>query len=152
MQQVHHYFAYGSNMNENRARERKLHFTSVSCAQLDGFVLKFNKRSRKTPISGRANVMQQTGSVVYGVLYHLCTPTNIVTMDPYEHAPVDYRRIIVEISAPEFSGPSWLYVANPSVVDNSLLPSRSYLKHLLAGRSFLPKSYLEELARVACLD
>lgn len=152
MQELHYYFAYGSNMNVIRARERKLRFNGVASARLDGFELKFNKRSRLHPVSGRANIVRRSGSVVHGVIYELCSPADIVVIDPYEHVPIDYRRIVVEAITKEVPVSCWTYVANPSVVDNSLRPTRTYLGHLLAGRKFLPGNYLKNLARVDCLD
>ena len=152
MHEVHYYFAYGSNMNVNRARERKLRFINVSSAWLHGFNLKFNKRSRNQPVSGRANVVQRSDSLVYGVLYQLISPSEIVSMDPYEHAPIDYRRMIVEVKSADSTVSSWTYVANPAVLDNSLLPTRSYLDHLIAGRDYLPKTYVSKLDRMACVD
>ena len=139
-------------MNVRRARARILQFNRVASARLDGFKLKFNKRSRLQPVSGRANIVQRMDSVVYGALYELCSPADIVLIDPFEYAPIDYRRLVVEAIGSQATVPCWTYVANASAIDNSLRPTRTYLGHLLAGRKFLPNDYLERLARVDCLD
>ncbi|MCY3885678.1 MAG: gamma-glutamylcyclotransferase [Gammaproteobacteria bacterium] len=149
---LRHYFAFGSNMNVARVTERALNCGPATGARLDGFALRFNKRSRNTPVSGRANIFQETGSKVFGVLYQLEKPAEIVKMDRFEHAPVDYRRIVVEVIVDNQAIACWTYIANDRVVDNSLMPQESYLRHLLAGREFLPKEYVKKLELVVCLD
>lgn len=149
---VRHYFAYGSNMNAVRVTERRLSYDQISSARLDGFELKFNKRSRKSPVSGRANIVQKRGSIVFGVLYRLDRPEEIVKMDRFEHAPVDYRRLMVEVLSNCQPVVCWTYFANDRAVDHSLSPQRSYLTHLLAGRDYLPEEYVRELASVVCSD
>lgn len=150
--EVRHYFAYGSNMNVARATKRRLRYNQILRGKLDGFALKFNKRSRHVPVSGRANIVQQLGSTVFGVIYSLEHPADIVRMDQFEHAPVDYRRLIVEAKTDDIPVPCWTYFANHHVIDNSLLPERSYVHHLLAGREYLPKEYVFEIESVCCLD
>ncbi len=139
-------------MNAVRVAERRLQYDQVSSARLDGFALRFNKRSRKSPVSGRANIVQEAGSTVFGVLYRLVQPNEIVKMDRFEHAPIDYRRLIVEVVANDHAVASWTYFANDRVVDNSLVPQRSYLIHLLAGREYLPEEYVFDLESVVCSD
>lgn len=139
-------------MNAVRVTKRCLQYNCVSSARLDGFALRFNKRSRKSPVSGRANIEQEAGSTVFGVLYRLEQPDEIIKMDRFEHAPVDYRRLIVEVLAGGKAVSSWTYFANARVVDNSLMPERSYLNHLLAGRDYLPEEYVFDLESVVCSD
>lgn len=139
-------------MDVARVTERCLKYDQVTGARLDGFALRFNKRSRNSPVSGRANILQETGSSVFGVLYRLRKAEEIVKMDRFEHAPVDYRRLIVEVIVNNQSVACWTYFANHRVVDNSLKPQKSYVCHLLAGRKFLPKGYVEKLESVVCLD
>ncbi|MYD81157.1 MAG: gamma-glutamylcyclotransferase [Gammaproteobacteria bacterium] len=139
-------------MNALRVTKRGLQFVQVSSARLNGFALRFNKRSRMSPVSGRANIVQEAGSTVFGVLYQLAQPHEIVKMDRFEYAPIDYRRLIVEVMANGHAVASWTYFANDRVVDNSLVPQRSYLKHLLAGREYLPEEYVFDLESVVCSD
>ncbi len=146
------YFAYGSNMNTERVHERGLAISNVQSGRLSGFRLKFNKRSRIPPPSGRANIVQEDSSEVFGVLYRLGSESEIVKMDRFEHAPIDYRRLIVEVQTETGPIPSWTYIANPRAIDDSLQPTRSYLNHLLAGRSMLPDHYVAQLETVSCID
>ena len=149
---VQHYFAYGSNMNSDRVAERCLRYDQVASARLNGFALRFNKRSRKLPVSGRANIVQKDGATVFGVLYRLEHPNEIVKMDRFEHAPIDYRRLIVEVEADGQAVACWTYFANQRVVDNSLVPQQSYVNHLLAGKKYLPQEYVDELESIVCTD
>ena len=149
---VHYYFAYGSNMDTNRVEERGLGYTEVVGGCLNGFKLRFNKRSRLKPVSGRANLQQCSKSSACGVLYKLQDPSDVVVMDSFEHAPVDYRRLIVEVHTAHQPVAAWTYFATPRATDNSLKPQRSYLNHLLAGRDFLPNEYVAMLENVDCVD
>ena len=139
-------------MNVDRVVERALSFEEVSAARLDGFQLKFNKRSRATPVSGRANISRDCGSTVFGVLYRLQQPEDIMSMDAFEHAPIDYRRRIVEVQSRESTVTCWTYIANDRVVDDTLKPTRTYLNHLIAGHPYLPNAYVKQLKQVSCMD
>jgi hypothetical protein len=41
-------------------------------------------------------------------------------------------------------------VANPSVIDNNILPARWYVEHLLAGRDFLTPDYWDAINTADC--
>lgn len=166
------YFAYGSNMNPDRVRERGLAFDHVSAACLDGFALAFDKTSRAHHGLGHANIVHAPGRTVEGVLYWLSSADEIERMDRFESTPVNYSREVVRVRVlgahlPPFGGlelaeqadpavavlvPTWTYVANPAVRRPGLLPPRSYLEHLLAGRPFLSATYVEMLERWPCAE
>lgn len=149
---VQRYFAYGSNMNPARVQARGLRVMHVEGAVLHGFDLRFDKTSAKHPGVGHANVVYAPGSVVEGVLYWLETPEEIFKMDPFESAPVNYSREVVEVLSVSGRITSWTYFANPAVRREGLLPPRSYLEHLLAGEPFLSPAYLERLRAVPCAE
>ena len=46
--------------------------------------------------------------------------------------------------------PAWVYIANPAVIDDGVLPLKWYLDHLLAGRDFLSPEYVTRLEAVVC--
>lgn len=146
------YFAYGSNMNVDRMRERGMRFDSAVDGRLHGFQLQFNKTSRKHPGVGHANVAYAPGSTVEGVLYVLSSPEEISRMDPFESAPVNYSREVVQVLTAQGPMPSWTYFANPAVLRPGLKPPRSYLEHLLAGKPFLSASYFRMLQSWECLE
>ena len=143
------YFAYGSNMNPHRMRERGMRFSVARAAALTDVRLVFNKASRLHPGIGHANLQYAPGEIVEGVLYDLVDSIEIARMDRFESAPVNYSREVVHTSAGESC---WTYFANPAVLRMRLLPSREYLDHLLAGEPYLSAPYLRRLAAWPCAE
>jgi len=148
---VKHYFAYGSNMNPDRVRQRKMSFESAASGHLFDYSLRFNKRSVKYPGTAAANVMVSAKGVTEGVLYRLVEPVQIEMMDPYEGYPVRYTRIALPIVTKADVVEAWVYIANEDHVTEGLVPARWYLNHLLAGRAYLSASYFETLCQTKCL-
>jgi hypothetical protein len=162
------YFAYGSNMNPSRVRERGIDFRSAVGARLSGFALAFDKSSKQHAGLGHANLLFAPGSTVEGVLYSLESATEITKMDPFESTPINYSREVVQVQCLEASqdihaatsgaigdGPSglvssWTYFANAAVRKPGLLPPRSYMNHLLEGRPFLSPDYYHWLTQWPC--
>ncbi len=142
-----YYFAYGSNMNPERVRERGLEVVSERGARLAHFHLTFNKMSRDHSGHGHANIEFRRGAHTEGVLYELSTPREILKMDPYERAPWNYGRDVVEVHTMDGAQWAWTYFANPAVHVADLAPSADYLAHLLAGAAHLSDGYLEQLRR-----
>lgn len=149
---VQRYFAYGSNMNPARVQARGLLVERAEGARLVGCRLQFDKTSAKHPDVGHANLVYAPDSVVEGVLYWLKSPAEIEKMDPFESAPVNYSREVVQVHAASGSITTWTYFANPAVRREGLKPPRSYLEHLLAGEPFLSPGYLDMLRRWECVE
>ncbi len=149
---IRHYFAYGSNMNPERVAARGLVFDRVRPARLPGFRLVFDKVSRNHPDAAHANVVYAPGEVVEGVLYRLTSPGEILKMDPFERAPVNYGRDAVEVLGQGRCIAAWTYFANRAVRRDGYRPPRSYLNHLLAGRRFLSREYFRWLQSFECAD
>jgi len=162
---VARYFAYGSNMNPDRVRERGIRFEHAAGARLEGFALVFDKTSKKHAGLGHANVQRAPGQVVEGVLYWLETAEEIAKMDRFESTPVNYSREVIHVCVqseqlpgerlaghrqPEVLITTWTYFANPAVRQSGLLPPRTYLDHLLAGRPFLTNGYYQMLEAQPC--
>ncbi len=146
------YFAYGSNMDPARVATRGLRFDRACNAVLAGVRLTFDKQSREHPRSGHANLTFDRDARAEGVLYHLTTPEDIARMDVFEAVPVNYSREVVVVSANGRDVVAWTYFANAAVVRAGLLPERTYLNHLLAGRGFLSREYFQWLSRIRCVD
>lgn len=146
------YFAYGSNMNPQRVAARGLRFQHVCGATLNGVALAFDKQSRVHPGSGHANLMFDRTAVVEGVLYQLRDDDEIVHMDAFEAAPINYSRDVVVVSVAGRRVPAWTYFANAAVIRPGLRPERTYLAHLLAGRPYLSRGYFDWLNRIRCVD
>tara|TARA_B100000959_G_scaffold145887_1_gene153176 strand:- start:1123 stop:1632 length:510 start_codon:yes stop_codon:yes gene_type:complete len=148
---ISYYFAYGSNMNPDRVRQRQMQFDYFQAGKLHDFRLVFNKRSVKYIGAASANVVMHKDAVTEGVVYRLTNADEISMMDPYEGFPVRYDRQPLEILCPDGPVNAWVYLAQQEYVDNNLKPTRWYLDHLLAAGELLSSTYIEKLAAVDCL-
>ncbi|MDX2465324.1 MAG: gamma-glutamylcyclotransferase family protein [Porticoccus sp.] len=147
-----YYFAYGSNMNPERMAARELDVLSACSGRLEGFGLRFNKRSRRDATLACANVVYAPGECVEGVLYHLATPLEIAKLDPHEGTPVRYSRELFLIQMASSFIPAWTYIANPAVIDDSIRPARWYVEHLLAGKAYLSLEYWRRIDQTPCKE
>lgn len=164
---VARYFAYGSNMNPDRVRERGIRFEHAVGARLQDFMLVFDKTSKKHAGLGHANVRRAPGQIVEGVLYWLESAAEIDKMDRFESTPVNYSREVVHVrilpehlparpdqgvsaTGEDLLITTWTYFANPAVRQAGLRPPRSYLNHLLAGRPYLSSGYYDMLEAQPC--
>lgn len=139
-------------MNPLRMAERALQVVDLCPAWLDGFGLRFNKRSRRDAQLACANIVYARGERVEGVLYRLASVDEIVKLDPHEGTPFMYSREMFPVQTQAGIIPAWTYIANPAVIDNSILPARWYLEHLLAGRAYLSPEYLQRLDGTRCRE
>jgi hypothetical protein len=149
---VSYYFAYGSNMNSDRMAARDLQVLSSCSGWLEGFGLRFNKRSLREETLAFANVVYAPSERVEGVLYHLATPTEIIKLDRHEGAPVRYSRELFRVQTTASVIPAWTYIANPAVIDNSIKPARWYVEHLLAGKAYLTSEYWDRIDQTICQE
>ncbi|MEH6469568.1 MAG: gamma-glutamylcyclotransferase family protein [Porticoccus sp.] len=147
-----YYFAYGSNMNSDRMAARDLQVLSTCSGWLEGFGLRFNKRSRREATLACANVVYAPGERVEGVLYHLATPTEIIKLDRHEGTPFRYSRELFWVQTTSSFIPAWTYIANPAVIDNSIKPARWYVEHLLAGKAYLTSEYWDRIDQTTCQE
>ena len=135
-------------MNPSRVQERGVRFSNFRVATLNGFELRFNKKSRRHPYAGSANIVRNRASYVTGIMYELINSKELARMDRYEYSPIDYRRFIVEVLIDNAPVVAWTYIAQSHVTDDSLKPSRTYLQHLLARQDLLPNDYVCKLEAV----
>jgi gamma-glutamylcyclotransferase (GGCT)/AIG2-like uncharacterized protein YtfP len=145
------YFAYGSNMNPARMQARGLAFVRAEAASLSGYQLVFNKRSHSKPDVAYANIQHRSNARVEGVLYTLESTTAVAAMDRFEGTPVRYSRECVAVNTVSGEKSAWIYLANPAVIDNTLLPESNYLAHLLAAEAYLTAPYLALLRAQPCI-
>jgi gamma-glutamylcyclotransferase len=148
---MHYYFAYGSNMNPERVRQRKLPFRDYQFGTLNHYSLVFNKRSTIYPGAASANVQVAPNQTVEGLLYALHDEDSISAMDPFEGYPVRYDRLLLPVVTEKEVVNSWVYIANQEYIEEGLRPASWYLQHLLAGRPLLSESYYQQLAATECL-
>ena len=144
------YFAYGSNMNPERMRDRGVIFYSRQHLVVPGYELVFNKIV-KTPDAGAANIIPNEDSLVEGTLY-LITWQGILNLDSYEHYPNEYDRVTLRVLDREDENEIVTYIAHPHKTQQNLKPMRSYLEHLLEARDILSENYYNNLKKVETLD
>ncbi len=146
------YFAYGSNMNPERMRERGINYSQRKPATLKGWKLAFNKVASKNPKEGYANIISDINSIVEGILYEIYD-SDISKLDKYEGCPEHYCRILVKVLMHDGQEVEAItYVANPNKIRDGLRPSKEYLSHLLKGCDLLPKEYCERLREIKTVD
>lgn len=153
------YFAYGSNMDADRLKER-LEKEGMKIeprgrkAKLVSYRLTFDKKSTQDNL-GRATIEASPGEVVWGVLYELpCHCLDI--LDKYEGVKSGhYRREEVKVCLPDGTEVRAVtYIALPEKLERGLRPPRWYLKHLLKGAEEhgLPKEYIKMLERTPSVE
>ncbi|MFT7300398.1 MAG: hypothetical protein ACI89Z_000855 [Porticoccus sp.] len=147
-----YYFSYGSNMNYERMMSRGLNVLSASSWQLDGFGLRFKKRSRRDAKFAYANMIYAPEERVEGVLYHLTTPSEIIKLDLHESTPYRYSLKLFSIQTLSSHIPAWTYIANPAVIDDGARPERWYVEHLLTGKEYLSAEYWHRIDQTPCKE
>lgn len=136
------YFAYGSNMDVCQTKNRVGNIKIIGKAILDGYSLKFNKRSSNG--SGKANIVVDENSKVEGVVFEF-TESQFEMMDCFEKG---YHRIKpIDVLIDGTSVRVATYIADPEMIGNNLLPTKDYLKTIKdAAKMFgLSDSYQEYL-------
>src|SRR5258708_4106723 len=152
------YFAYGSNMDPDQARERCPGHQVVGLAALRDHRLIFPLYSNRWS-GGVASVQLHHGETVWGVLYEL-TESDLASLDTWEgfrgpgdqHNVYDHEHVTVELVRPDDGSiprrvRSSIYLARPS---NASPPSRRYLDAILRGARHhrLPEEYIAKLNAV----
>jgi gamma-glutamylcyclotransferase (GGCT)/AIG2-like uncharacterized protein YtfP len=146
------YFAYGSNMNPERMSARGLLFSEAVSGRLPGFSLRFNKKATGKEGVAYANIVYAPQACVEGVLYSLVEAEAIELMDPFEGNPVRYSREIFSVISDDRIINAWVYVANPAMIAEGLLPEKRYLEHLIAGNKWHSSEYQDWLVNHPTID
>ncbi len=146
------YFAYGSNMDQKRMRDRGVEFTSRERAILKGWRLVFNKVANRNPKEGYANIVEDKDGVVEGILYEI-SEEGMGRLDDCEGHPDHYYREKVTVILDNGEEVKAItYIAQPKMERGGLKPTREYLNHLLAGCDLLSGGYCEMLKKWKTLD
>lgn len=142
------YFAYGSNCNPDVMERKGVPFVSRTRASLKGFRLLFNKKSLRETLPGSigyANINPCSESVTEGVLYEI-EARYLSLLDESERHPEHYKRIEVQVITESGLISCWAYQAQPDKIREELVPTRTYLNHILAGSAYLSDDYHEALS------
>lgn len=143
------YFAYGSNMLEERLQQRCPSARAVAVARLEGWSLSFHKRSKDG--SGKATITpsREPHTSVFGVLYEMDSD-DLEPLDRAEGHGRGYNRTLIKVvivSSGE-AVTATTYLADEVASDTSVSPYDWYLKLILAGAKThaLPDAYTEQLS------
>jgi gamma-glutamylcyclotransferase (GGCT)/AIG2-like uncharacterized protein YtfP len=79
------------------------------------------------------------------VLYRLVDADQILRMDPFERAPINYSRDVVTVTTDAGPVHAWTYFANAAVRVPDARPEAAYMAHLLAGRPWLSPEWIARL-------
>ena len=142
------YFAFGSNMNPARMKDRLSWEPQRRIAILSDYQLIFDKVSND---GGKANIRPLEGSIVEGILY-LLNEKDLVKLDGFEGvAAGHYVRELIQVKTEtEDSLAAMTYIALKTGLE--LPPTREYLDHLLAGKDLLSSQYIEKLSQIYTLS
>lgn len=143
------YFAYGSNMDFKRLEERGVSFELIGLGILEGYALKFNKVASKRSGAGYANIVQQKGSRVEGLLFSIA---KIEQLDRFEGYPTHYKKEALKIHHSNNVVEATVYVAAADWVSDDLMPERVYLNRLLAAKDFFSEAYFDFLESTKTID
>jgi len=118
------YFAYGSNLDMDRLRERIGEWQDDRRATLKGYRLSFDSR-------GKADIFEQRGERVWGAVYKV-SEAQLKILDRFEglHSGV-YKRVRVNVECNGKTEPAITYVKVEKTSFHP--PDDEYLNHILKG-------------------
>jgi len=144
-------FAYGSNMNVNRLKQRVPSAIKVCNASLPGYKFSFNKRSNDG--SGKGNIQQTDidSDTVAGVVFDI-NELEKPALDAIEGLGNGYNQTVIDLL--DENGETFqaqVYVADESAVDNNLLPYDWYKEFVVTGaeQNDLPAEYVQSIRKIA---
>lgn len=149
MNELIHYFAYGSNLSLARLRGRVPEALPVGAGRLRDWALCFDKHGRDG--TAKASIQPNSGAEVWGVVYRIA-PRHRGPLDAAEGLGVEYemRAVSIDVGGGGLRD-AYTYVALRR--KQGLRVEHWYLQHMVAGieEHGLPMSWLRHvhlLARV----
>lgn len=137
------YFAYGSNMSTERLQKRVPSAKPIGRAKLPDKRLVCNKKSKDG--SGKANLTDKTGVIVWGVLYEI----DEIELDKLDEVESGYARMLMKVMTDQGSlVEAHVYVS--SELTDDAQPYNWYKKAIIDGarQHHLPESYVEYLKQI----
>jgi hypothetical protein len=141
------YAAYGSNLHPERLRERVPSSRPRGSAVLEGWGLRFHKRSPDR--SSKCNVIPSE-ETLHVAIYEI-NPLEKPSLDTVEHVGIGYRD--QNIHVPGFGNCFW-YVALDSHIDDNLRPYSWYKELVLLGCEHhgFPPNYAEMIRQISHME
>ncbi len=146
------YFAYGSNLDPERATSRGLDVATARRAALRGYRFAFNKRANGGGVYG--NVMPAPGQTTWGAVF-ISNETQLQGLDRHEGAPKHYRRALLPVVLDDGSElQAVAYVATKEYIVPDGRPDDKYLQYILDGAQFhaLPDDHIDFIRRLSGND
>jgi gamma-glutamylcyclotransferase len=142
-------FAYGSNMSTVRLRERCPSAMPLGVAQLNGYELRWHKKSKDG--SGKCDIVPSPEAHVLGVLYEIADAEK-EALDKAEGLGHGYKEIEIQVLCDGRQLIAKAYQATE--VDYVLTPYSWYRALVLAGAKehHLPEGYIARLAAVSAQE
>ncbi len=148
-----HYFAYGSNLHPLRLRERTPSARLIGHAAVVGYRLYFHKRG--VDGSAKCNLLSTGEDKVqaWGAVYTLSAADKAV-LDSIEGVGRGYQVHHVTVQLAGEGHEAFMYRAQSSHIDDTLLPFSWYKELVLMGAAFhvMPKEYIAGIAQVAGVE
>lgn len=144
-----YYFAFGSNINTERLKERSVNFVDIKSGFIKGYKLAFDKKALGKQGQTYANIQKSENSIVEGILYEVSEQC-IKNLDKFEGVPNHYIRKEIDVFTKNEIVKAWVYIANEKMLSEGK-PSKEYLSHLLSGKEWLSESYYKGLCAVETL-
>ncbi|MCT3944942.1 gamma-glutamylcyclotransferase [Elizabethkingia anophelis] len=144
-------FAYGSNMNLNRLKERVPSANKLLNVFIKGYTIKCNKIS--TDGSSKANIIKTSNDddIVWGVIFDIDNSEKS-NLDEYEGG---YNESTLSFLDSE-NNPheAQVYIADESTVNEELLPYDWYKEYIVSGakENDLPQEYIEKLEAINFIE
>jgi len=139
-------FAYGSNMNLNRLKNRVPSAVKISNGFIEGFSLKCSKASKDG--SGKATVLNTGNKVnlVWGVLFEIDEKEK-PQLDKAEALNYGYDERIIEVNGGKEIHLAQIYFANDKSINEELKPYNWYKAFITEGakENGLPNDYINKL-------
>lgn len=144
-------FAYGSNMNLDRLKERVPSANKLLNVFIKSYTIKCNKIS--TDGSSKANIVE-TGNdddIVWGVIFEI-DGSEKSNLDEYEQGYND--SILSFLDSENNPHEAQVYIADESAINDDLLPYDWYKEYIVSGakENDLPKEYIEKLEAIKFIE
>ncbi len=140
------YFAYGSNMNPQRMKDREVEYHKRELAELPGFLFLMNKFIKSNGTAA-ANIKEDPKSSVYGALYTCSSEEAFTKLDKFEGVRTYqyYRKTVSVYLTNGDTRRAEVYIAHDHSCKDNLKINPAYLKHILEGYDILPTDYFTYL-------
>jgi len=137
------YYAYGSNMSEQRMLDRKISFFSRKFGILKDYKLVFNKISKSNNNISFANIVESVGDIVEGVIYEI-NEDDIKKLDKFEGYPIHYIRknLIIDNKS------CIVYIAQDQWIKEGVYPTKEYINYLLEAKDVISEEYYNKIKNI----